>query len=356
MSRSCQSGWFSSDGVRVAAQEPGQPGDALRQDRVALVGHRRRAFLAGLEWLLDLADLGVLEIADLGRDALQGAAQDRDRGQQRGMPVALDDLRAYGVGMQAQLGEDLGLDVGVEMAVRADRPGDLAGPDLVDGRRQAGPAAVDLERPAGELEPERRRLGVDRVGAAHHRRVGLGPGAGDEHGQQAVAVAEQSLAGGAQLERQARVDDVAARQAEVQIAALGSDRLRHLRHEGDDVVVGRALDLGDPIDVDLGAGSHRLQRRRRDQAARRLGTRDGELDAEHLLEPRFLRPDRPHLGERVAPDHRAAARGMPSAPMSWRRCCPSNAIMSAAASACARAASRSRPRPTTVTIRPPSVR
>ena len=83
-------------------------------------------------------------------------------------------------------------------------PGDLAGPDLVDGGGQPGPAAVDLERPAGELEPERGRLGVDRVGAAHHHRVGLGPGPRDEHGQQPVAVAEQPLAGGAELERQRR--------------------------------------------------------------------------------------------------------------------------------------------------------
>ena len=32
-------------------------------------------------------------------------------------------------------------------------------------------AAIELEGPAGELEAERRRLGVDRVGPAHHHRV-----------------------------------------------------------------------------------------------------------------------------------------------------------------------------------------
>ncbi len=58
-------------------------------------------------------------------------------------------------------------------------PGDLARPDLVDGDRQAAPPAVELERPAGELQAERDRLGVDRVGPAHHQRLGLRPGAGD---------------------------------------------------------------------------------------------------------------------------------------------------------------------------------
>ena len=63
--------------ARVAAQQPGEPGDPLGQDRVALVGHRARALLAGLERLLELADLGVLEVADLGREALERAAEDR---------------------------------------------------------------------------------------------------------------------------------------------------------------------------------------------------------------------------------------------------------------------------------------
>ena len=79
-------------GVGIAAEQPGQAGDPLGQDRVALVGHRRRALLAGLERLLELADLGVLEVADLGRESLQGAAEDGDRRQQRGVAVALDDL------------------------------------------------------------------------------------------------------------------------------------------------------------------------------------------------------------------------------------------------------------------------
>ena len=50
-----------------------------RGDRVALVRHRARALLAGAERLLDLAHLGALEVADLGREALQPGAGERDR-------------------------------------------------------------------------------------------------------------------------------------------------------------------------------------------------------------------------------------------------------------------------------------
>src|SRR5436190_5358 len=66
---------------RVAAQQAGQARDALAQDRVALVGHRAGALLAGLEGLHHLADLGVLKVPDLGREALEAASQHGDRGQ-----------------------------------------------------------------------------------------------------------------------------------------------------------------------------------------------------------------------------------------------------------------------------------
>ena len=182
-------------------------------------------------------------------------------------------------------------------------PGDLARPDLVDGRGQAGPPAVDLEGPAGELEAHRGRLGVDRVGAAHHRRVRLGPGTGHEHGDEPLGIGQQDRPGGAQLEGQPGVDDVAAGQPEMQVATLRTDRLGDLRHEGDDVVVGRALDLDDPLDVDRAPRLERLQRLGRDLAAAGLGAGDRELDLEHRLEAGALGPQRAHLGQRVAPDH-----------------------------------------------------
>ena len=224
------------------------------------------------------------------------------------MAVALHDLGADRIRVEAERAEDLGLDVGAEMAVRPDRARDLARRDLVDGGRQPDPPALELERPAGQLEPERRRLGVDRVGPAHHHRPGFGPRAPDEHGEEAIAVEQQPLAGGAQLEGQPGVDHVAAGQPEVEIATLRPDRLGDLADEGDDVVVGRPFDLGDPLDVDARARLERGERLGRDLAAGGLGAGDRELDPEHRLEPGGVGPDRAHLGERVARDHRASAR------------------------------------------------
>ena len=139
----------------------------------------------------------MLEVADLGREPLERAADDRDRREKRGVAVALDDLGARRIGVEPELGEHLRLDVGAEVAVRPDRSRDLAGADVVDGLGEAPPAAVELERPARELEPERDRLGVDRVGPAHHHGLGLGPGAGDERREEAIGVRQQDRAGGA---------------------------------------------------------------------------------------------------------------------------------------------------------------
>ena len=345
-------------GLGVPAQEPGEAGDPLGQDRIALVRHRRRALLAGAERLLDLADLGVLQVPDLGGEALERPAEHGDRGEQRRVPVALDDLGADRVRVEPERGEDLGFEIRRKVAVRPDRARDLAGGHVVDRAGQPAPAAIELERPAGDLQAERGGLGVDRMGAAHHDRHRLRPGARHEHGQQLVAVVEQALPRGPQLERKRRVHDVTARQAEVEEAALGPDRLGDLRHERDHVVVGLALDLGDPLEVDPRACFDRDEGVGRDLAASDLRTDDRQLDLEHPLEAGGLGPDRGHLGQRVARDHRAlptAAGSTRSAPMSWRRCMPGHEMASAARSAAFRAASTSGPRPTTVSTRPPAV-
>ena len=83
MSRSCHSATFSSADDGVAAQHPGEAGDALAGDRVALVRHRRRALLAAAERLLRLAHLGALQVADLGREPVERRAEHGQRAEQR---------------------------------------------------------------------------------------------------------------------------------------------------------------------------------------------------------------------------------------------------------------------------------
>ena len=57
--------------LAVAANQAREADNLLAADRIALVRHRRRALLALGERLLDLADLGLLQAADLERELLE---------------------------------------------------------------------------------------------------------------------------------------------------------------------------------------------------------------------------------------------------------------------------------------------
>ena len=109
--------------------------------------------------------------------------------------------------------------------------------------------------------------------------------------------ASRRAAAALHLQGESRVDDVRAGQSEVQEAALGPDGLGDLADEGDDVAVGRALQLLDASDVDAGSMFDDRDGVGRHLSAPRLGARDGQLDPQHGLEARLIRtrwpPSRP---------------------------------------------------------------
>ena len=81
-------------------------------------------------------------------EALQGAADDRQRGQEGRVPVARDDLGAGRIGGQPELVEDLRLDVRVEERVGPDGPGDLAAAHALAGSEQALRDRAPAPRPS----------------------------------------------------------------------------------------------------------------------------------------------------------------------------------------------------------------
>ena len=124
-------------------------------DRVALVRHRARALLAGAERLLDLAHLGALEVADLGREALQPGAGQRDRAAaaRRGGRAGRPAWRPARAARPRRV-EHARLVVRAERRVGADRARDRARGGLRERALEPLGVAVGLEREAGELEPE----------------------------------------------------------------------------------------------------------------------------------------------------------------------------------------------------------
>ena len=158
-------------GLRVPAKDAGEAGDPLGRDRVSLVGHCRRALLALAEGLLGLADLGPLEVSDLGCEALEPSARERDRREQRRVAVARHDLGRGILGPDAERVANVPLDLWRNGCVGADRAGDGADRGIGERRLEPFQVAVGLECEAGEAEAEGGRLGVDAVRAPDAERV-----------------------------------------------------------------------------------------------------------------------------------------------------------------------------------------
>ena len=143
--------------------------------------------------------------------------------------VTLDDLRAGRVGVQSERGEHLRLDVGVEVAVRPDRARDLAGADLVDRRGEpVRPRSISNAQPA-TLRPNvigsawtecvRPIIVVSASARARATRTSM---------RRSVS-SSRRVPGRAELEREAGIDDIAARQAEMEVSPL---RTRPTRRPG----------------------------------------------------------------------------------------------------------------------------
>ena len=171
MSRSCQSATSSSAGITAPLDDAREAAEVLAQDRVSLVRHRARPFLADRERLLRFAHFAALPVAHVRREPLDRRRGERERGRStRRGDRARRPACSLSPAESPSLPERALLDLRREVRVRPDRPGDLADRDL---------RARDLDpllRPRhlgvvpGEREAERDRLGEDAVAPADHRR------------------------------------------------------------------------------------------------------------------------------------------------------------------------------------------
>ena len=99
-------------GQAVCANQPSQAAEVLRDDRVALVWHGGGALLSRREGFLHFQHLRPLQVADFGGELLDAAGQQGQRGEIRGVPVALDDLIGGGRRREPQILTDIGFNVG----------------------------------------------------------------------------------------------------------------------------------------------------------------------------------------------------------------------------------------------------
>ena len=108
---------------------------------------------------------------------------------------------------------------------------------------------------AGELQAEGGRLGMDAVAAADGERALVLEGAALQRLQHRVEIGEQEVRRLRQLHRQAGVEHVGGGHALMEEARLGPDMLGEVGEEGDDVVLGLALDRVDARDLVFALGA-----------------------------------------------------------------------------------------------------
>ncbi len=193
------------------------------------------------------------------------------------------------------------------MGEGAYRAGDLADGDGGTRPRHAADVAAELVVPERQLEAERHGLGVHAVRAADHRRAAVFLGAPVDSLAKAAEQLQDEVGRLHHLERLGRVDDVRRSEAEMQPARRRPDVFGYRRREGDDVVLRRLLDLFDARDVEAGLLAKFAGGLGRHDAHSGHDVGRGQFDGQPRFVAPFFRPDAPHFGVRVSPDHARAS-------------------------------------------------
>ncbi len=166
MSRSCQSATFSSPTTAAARTTRARPEIRSATFGLRLCGIADEPFMpcanGSSTSRTSVRARWRISVANRSSDV----AIEREHREQLGVAVARDHLRRERVRLEAEPLAGDPLDLGVEAGVGADRARELADAVRLERAHEARAVAVELERPAGELPAERRRLGVDPVRAA----------------------------------------------------------------------------------------------------------------------------------------------------------------------------------------------
>ena len=239
--------------LRVGLHDARQAADLLHGDGVALVRHGGAALLTLTERLLGLERIGLLQVANLGSDALTGGRGGGENAGKVGVMVAADNLRGQRVVNQAQVLADVLLDKRLDGAVRADSARDGTKGNILAGVLKTIQIALELPGPRAKLHAEGHRLGVDAMSAAGTERVALLKSATLANLAEFFDVLDDQVAGLGELVAQGRVAQIGAGHAIVNPAAglgvalgnIGIDVFLHVGQEGNDVVARDFLDLID---------------------------------------------------------------------------------------------------------------
>ena len=201
-----------------------------------------------------------------------------------------------------------GLDARVHVGECADRTGNRACGHLFACCPESPPVPFHFRVGLRHFQTEGRRFRVHSVRSTRANGVAVLERPPPECGKQPVESGIQNSARTAQLHREARVEHIRRRQAEVDEARVGTDYLGEMGKECDHVVTRLPLDFVDAVEIEFRVP--RLPDRRggrlRNSADFRQRVAGMGLDFEPDAVTRLRSPDFRHLRARIARNHLAA--------------------------------------------------
>ena len=215
-----------------------------------LCGMAGRAFLALGEEFLGFEHFGALQVADLGRDALDRRGDDAKGGKEHRMAVARDDLGRDRLGLKAHGPLQHVLQRLGRCWRRCRRRREMA--QVATSSRAARRrvlAAVELCIGFGHLQAEGHRLGMNAMGATDADGVLVFEGAALGGSEQGVEIGQQKIGCFGQLDVEAGVEHVRGGHALMDETGVWADDFGKMGQKRYDVVLGFALDLVNPVDV-----------------------------------------------------------------------------------------------------------
>jgi len=200
-------------------------------------------------------------------------------------------------------------DARVHIGEGADRAGDGAGGDLLTRPHQPLPRPGEGGVMAGELQPEGGRFRMDAVAAADAGSQLVFQRTALQHRQQPVQVLQQEARRLGELHGEAGIQHVRRCHALMQEARRLAHMLGDIGQEGDDVMLGLALDLVDAGDIPAGALADLGRRRLRHDAEFGHGVGSVGLDLEPDAVAILRLPDLGHFRAAVTGDHAVCFHG-----------------------------------------------
>src|SRR5256886_13301648 len=178
----------------IAANYTGQAAQPLTGNGIALVWHRRTAFLPFAKKFFNFQHFSPLEMTEFGRPTIDAGGDHGQRGHKFRVSVTLHDLGRKRRGFQSEFLAYSSLNLGIDMCVRADGAAYFADTNPLARLRETLFRAAEFVVHQRKLQAERDWLGMHAVAAPDHRGHFVPPRLVRDHRSERFQIGQKNVA------------------------------------------------------------------------------------------------------------------------------------------------------------------